>query len=180
MAHNIYLLDGGENLDRGGAGTFSVMPSVDAIAEFRTMTSNYSADYGLSSSATISSALKSGTNSFHASAWEFLRNDALDANDYFRNRAAQPKPELRFNLFGFNVGGPVDFWKSDHKTFFFYNMEWRRIVQGGLTNQKVPPTSAYPGGANGDAVLTREWLRDLRSPTTRFPAAWWIRMPLPC
>jgi carboxypeptidase family protein len=155
MAHNIYLLDGGENLDRGGAGTFSVMPSVDAIAEFRTMTSNYSADYGLSSSATISSALKSGTNSFHASAWEFLRNDALDANDYFRNRAGQPKPELRFNLFGFNVGGPVDFWKSDHKTFFFYNMEWRRIVQGGLTNQKVPPTSAYPGGANGDAVLTQ-------------------------
>jgi hypothetical protein len=149
-AHNIYLLDGGENLDRGGAGTFSVMPSVDSIAEFRTMTSNYSAEYGLSSAATVSSLIKSGTNSFHASAWEFLRNDAFDANDYFRNRAGQPKPELRFNLFGFNVGGPVDLWKSDHKTFFFYNMEWRRIVQGGGVNQKVPTTSEYPG-ANGDA-----------------------------
>ena len=151
-AHTIYLLDGGEDLDRGGAGTFSVMPSVDAIAEFRTLSSNYSAEYGLSSSATISSAIKSGTNAFHASAWEFLRNDALDANDYFRNRANQKKPELRFNLFGFNAGGPVDFWKSEHKTFFFYNMEWRRIIQGGGINQKVPSTSEYPG-ANGTAVF---------------------------
>jgi hypothetical protein len=147
-AHNIYLLDGGENLDRGGAGTFSVMPSNDAIAEARTMTSNYSADYGLSSAGTVSSVLKSGTNTFHASAWEVFRNDALDANDYFRNRAGQPRPELRFNLFGFNVGGPI--WKD--KTFFFYNMEWRRIVQGGGVNQKVPDTAWYPG-ANGDAVL---------------------------
>ena len=143
--HTLYLLDGGENADRGGGGTFSVMPSIDSIAEFRTLSSNYSAEYGLSSSATISSALKSGTNSFHASAWEFFRNDALDANDYFRNRAGQPKPELRFNLFGFNAGGPVDFWKKEHKTFFFYNMEWRRIVQGGLTNQVVPDVNTYGG-----------------------------------
>ncbi len=151
--HTLYLLDGGEDADRGGGGTFSVMPSVDAIAEFRTLTSNYSSEYGLSSSATVSSVLKSGTNTFHASAWEFLRNDALDANDFFRNRAGVPKPELRFNLFGFNVGGPADFWRKEHKTFFFYNMEWRRIVQGGVINQTVPPTSEYPG-ASGDAAFS--------------------------
>jgi hypothetical protein len=155
MSHNIYLLDGGENLDRGGAGTFSVMPSVDSVAEFRTLTSNYSAEYGLSSAATMTTVLKSGTKTFHASAWEFFRNDALDANDYFRNRSGTPKPELRFNLFGFNVGGPVDFWAKEHKTFFFYNMEWRRIVQGGGINQGVPATSTYPAGTNfdGDAVF---------------------------
>ena len=147
-AHNIYLLDGGEDLDRGGAGTFSVMPSTDAIAESRTMTSNYGADYGLSSAGSVASVLKSGTNSFHASAWEVFRNDALDANDYFRNRGGQPRPELRFNLFGFNVGGPI--WKD--KTFFFYNMEWRRIVQGGGVNQKVPSTAWYPD-ASGNATL---------------------------
>ena len=58
--HNLYLLDGGENSDRGGAGSSSIMPSVDAIAETQTLTSNYSADYGLSSGGTISSAVKSG------------------------------------------------------------------------------------------------------------------------
>jgi hypothetical protein len=143
--HNLYMLDGGEDLDRGGGGTFSVMPSTDAIAEARTLTSNYGADFGLSSAGTVTSVLKSGTNTFHASGWEVFRNDALDANDYFRNRAGQGRPELRFNLFGFNVGGPI--WKD--KTFFFFNMEWRRIVQGGGVNQKVPWGATYGGDFTG-------------------------------
>src|SRR3954465_14759694 len=72
--HNIWLLDGGEDDDRGGAGGMSIAPSSDAIAEFRAMTSNYSADYGLSSAATMTMVLKSGSNTLHASAWEFGRN----------------------------------------------------------------------------------------------------------
>src|SRR3974390_917819 len=95
--HNLYLLDGGENSDRGGAGSSSVMPSVDAIAETQTLTSNYSAEYGLSSGATISSALKSGTQTFHFSLWEFFRNNDLDARNYF-NAAPAPVAELRYNL----------------------------------------------------------------------------------
>lgn len=148
-SHNIYLMDGGENLDRGGAGTFSVMPSMDAIAEFRALTSNYSAEYGLSSAATMTTVLKSGTTKYHASAWEFLRNDALQARQYF-NRAPAPKAELRFNTFGFNVGGPVDFWKNEHKTFFFYNMEWRRLIQGGTLNRVVPLPATYGGSFVGN------------------------------
>ena len=109
--HNIYLLDGGENDDRGGAGGMSIAPSSDAIAEFRTLTSNYSADYGLSSAGTMSMVLKSGTKAFHASAWEFNRNDAFDARNYF-NPAPQKIAELRLNVFGFNVGGPVTFGNS--------------------------------------------------------------------
>jgi len=70
-------LDGGEDDDRGGAGGMSIAPSTDAIAEFRALTSNYSADYGLSSAATMTMVLKSGTNTLHASAWEFNRNDAF-------------------------------------------------------------------------------------------------------
>ena len=89
--HNLYLLDGGENSDRGGAGSSSVMPSIDAIAETQTLTSNYSADYGLSSGGTISSVVKSGTSTFHASAWEFFRNDALDARNFFN-----PAPQAGF------------------------------------------------------------------------------------
>jgi len=151
--HNLYLLDGGENSDRGGAGASDVMPSVDALAETQTLTSNYSADYGLSSGGTISSAVKSGTTTFHASAWEFFRNDALDARNFF-NTAPHPVAELRYNVYGFNVGGPVTFGQhynpEKNKTFFFYNMEWRKLIQGGLLNQTVPYQSTYGGDFNAN------------------------------
>ena len=140
-SHNIYLLDGGENLDRGGAGTFSVMPSVEALAEFRILSSNYDAQYGLSSAATMTTVLKSGTKTLHASAWEYLRNDWLDARKY-----TQPvKPTLRFNTYGFNIGGQAPFGK-DHPTFFFYNMEWRKLRQGGAINNQTVPDPATFGG----------------------------------
>jgi len=149
VGHNLYLLDGGENSDRGGAGGSIVMPSIDALSETQTLTSNYSADYGLNSGATISSAVKSGTTTFHASAWEFFRNDALDARNFF-NPAPQTIGELRYNIFGFNAGGPVTFGKFYNpertKTFFFYNMEWRKIISGGSPiNQTVPNPSTYGG-----------------------------------
>jgi Carboxypeptidase regulatory-like domain len=144
--HNIYLLDGGENDDRGGAGGMSIAPSSDAIAEFRALTSNYSAEYGLSSAATMTMALKSGTSTLHASAWEFNRNDYFDAHNFFRPSHADV---LRLNVFGFNVGGPVTFGKlynpEKKKTFFFYNMEWRRLIQAGSTNQNVPDPATYDG-----------------------------------
>jgi hypothetical protein len=148
--HNLQLLDGGENLDRGGSSA-SVMPSIDAIAEFRSLTSNYSAEYGLAGAATITTAVKSGGKQFHASAWEFVRNDALDARNFF-NPEPQKVQELRFNVYGFNLGGQVPLWK-EHPTFFFYNQEWRSIVQGGSVNQVVPPTSAY-GGDLGATLIT--------------------------
>jgi len=146
--HNIYLLDGGEDDDRGGAGGMSIAPSTDAIAEFRQLTSNYSADYGLSSAGTMTMVLKSGTSTLHASAWEFNRNDAFDAKNPFT-----PAQELRLNVFGFNVAGPVTFGKlynpDKKKTFFFYNMEWRKLIQGGSTNQAVPFGATYGGDFTG-------------------------------
>jgi len=139
--HNLYLLDGGENSDRGGAGGMSIAPSLDSIAEFRQLTSNYSADYGLSSGGTMTLVLKSGTKQFHAAAWEFNRNDAFDARTY-NNRAPNPVAELRQNTFGFNVGGPVTFGKlynpDRNRTFFFYNMEWRKYINGGTLQTIVP------------------------------------------
>ncbi|MCU1294114.1 MAG: hypothetical protein JWP08_2964, partial [Bryobacterales bacterium] len=157
QSHNLYLVDGGEAADRGGAGGMDIMPSVDAIAEFRALTSNYTAEYGLSSSATMTMAFKSGTKDFHASAWEFLRNDALDAGNYFTNAAGKNAPELRFNTYGFNVGGPVFipkvYNKNRERTFFFYNMEWRKLVQGGLTNQTVPNSSEYGGQFPSSTVI---------------------------
>ena len=154
--HNIYLLDGGEDDDRGGAGGMSIAPSSDAIAEFRALTSNYSADYGLSSAGTMTMVLKSGSSTLHAAAWEFNRNDAFDARNFF-NPAPQPVAELRLNTFGFNVGGPVTFGRlynrERKKTFFFYNMEWRRLIQGIVNNgQPVPLPSTYGGDFGGTAI----------------------------
>lgn len=151
QGHNLYILDGGEDLDRGGSGNFSVMPSLESIAEFRALTSNYSAEYGLSSAATLTTVLKSGTKTFHASGWEYVRNDALDARNYF-NPAPAKVAELRFNTYGFNVGGQLPFAKS-HPTFFFYNMEWRKLRQGGNYNQTVPLPSTY-GGNFGTTAIT--------------------------
>jgi hypothetical protein len=164
QGHNLYLLDGGENYDRGGGGNSIIMPSVDAIAEMQTLTSNYGAEYGLSSGGTISSVLKSGTKTFHFSLWEFLRNDALDARNYF-DFVGTPVAELRYNLFGFNVGGPLtlgNLYKPNRsKTFFFYNMEWRRLIQGQTLNQTVPPTAYY----HGDFSTSGYGLAQLHAPT---------------
>lgn len=112
------------------------MPSQDALSEFQVLASNYPPDYGISSGGTVSMAIKSGAKTFHGELWEFDRNDAIQAHNYFDNNKGQKKakPELRLNVFGGNVGGPVFIPKvyneSKSKTFFFYNQEWRRIVQG--------------------------------------------------
>ncbi len=155
--HNLWMIDGGEADDRGGAGGLDIMPSLDSIAEFRALTSNYSADYGLSSAGTMSMVVKSGQTAFHAGAWEFDRNDALDASNYFYNLAGQKKPELRYNIFGFNVGGPVTFGKfynkDRQKTFFFYNQEWRRQISPGGVNIPVPSAAELAGNFAGEKPI---------------------------
>jgi hypothetical protein len=123
--HNIWLLDGGELNDRGCGGCFSSLPSVDALAEFQTLDSNYGPDYGIGSGGTIAMVIKSGTKDFHGSVWEFNRNEDFAANNYFTNLANKPRPEFRLNIPGFNFGGPLG-----KKTFFFVNEEWRRQIQG--------------------------------------------------
>ncbi len=147
--HNIWMIDGGENYDRGCGGCMTVMPSVDALAEFKTYTANSSADFGIGSGGTMNMALKSGTRAFHGSAYEYFRNDAMDANNYFANLNGSQKPELRYNIFGFNVGGPVfipKLYNTDKsKTFFFVNQEWRKIVQGNQVFAPAIPQSERNG-----------------------------------
>ena len=177
---NNWQIDGGEAYDRGGGGIFLVSPSQDAIAEFTTQTSNYAADEGESSGGMTSMELKSGTKQFHASAWEYDRNDALDAYTYFSKHVPNPKkPELRYNAFGFNAGGPVEFKSSNPKTFFFYNMEWRREIQGGSINNVVPTSDEFAGNesANGriwvpmttDTNAINKFAADGLNPGDEFP-----------
>jgi hypothetical protein len=135
-SHNIWLIDGGEADDRGGAGGMDIMPSQDAIAEFNMLTSNYPPDYGISSGATMSLSLKSGTQKFHGEVWEFNRTPDYDA----QNPISHSLTNIHYNIYGFNAGGPLFVPKvyneSKQKTFFFWNEEWRKILAGaGTTNQ---------------------------------------------
>ena len=133
QGHNIWLIDGGEAYDRGSGGKSSMMPSQDALSEFQVLASNYPPDYGISSGGTVSMSIKRGSQAFHGTLWDFVRNDALQAHNYFDKPGAK-KPELRMNIFGGNVGGPLFiphvYNETKQKTFFFYNEEWRKIVQG--------------------------------------------------
>ncbi len=132
--HNVYLLDGGELNDRGCGGCYMVLPSQDAIAEFRTLDSNYSPDYGIGSGGTIMMVIKSGTKDFHGELYEFNRNTDYDANDYFNKQAGQARPEFDLNEPGGNIGGPLFiphvYNTNRTRTFFFVNEEWRRLIQG--------------------------------------------------
>jgi hypothetical protein len=148
--NNNWKIDGGEAYDRGGGGILLVSPSQDAIGEFKIQTSNYAADEGNSSGGMTSMELKSGTRQFHASAWEYNRNDAFDAYSYLSKQQANPtKPKLRYNAYGFNIGGPVEFRSASPRTFFFYNMEWRKLIQGGSIFNQVPTKDNFAGNLNG-------------------------------
>jgi len=132
-AHNVWLIDGGEAYDRGSGGKSSMMPSQDALGEFQVLASNYPPDYGISSGGTVSMSIKRGTQKYHGTLFEFGRNDALQGHNYFDAPGAK-KPELRMNIFGGNLGGPLFiphvYNTNRQRTFFFYNEEWRRIIQG--------------------------------------------------
>ena len=147
---NNWKIDGGEAYDRGGGGILLVSPSQDAIGEFKIQTSNYAADEGNSSGGMTSMELKSGTKQFHGSAWEYNRNDAFDAYSFLSKQQTNPtKPKLRYNAYGFNIGGPVEFRSSSPKTVFFYNMEWRKLIQGGSIFNQVPTESNFAGNMTG-------------------------------
>jgi hypothetical protein len=145
-SHNIYLLDGGELNDRGCGGCFSSLPSIDALSEFRTLDSNYPPYYGLGSGGVIMMVLKSGTRKFHGELYEFNRNEAYDANNYFTNLAKQKRPEFRLNEPGGNIGGPLFiphvYNTNRTRTFFFVNEEWRRLIEG--SSPSIVNTIAAP------------------------------------
>ena len=142
VAQNDYLLDGIDNnsnsVDYLDGKADVIKPPVDAIAEFKTMTSDFPAEFGRAGGAIVNATLKSGSNRLHGSVWEFFRNDALDAyNDYFTPNATQSaKPELRQNQFGATVGGRI--WKD--KTFWFGDYEGTRILNGSNYSGLTVPT----------------------------------------
>ena len=140
---NNWEIDGTNNVDQGsGSNSLMIYPSIDSIEEFRISTSNYSAEYGKSGGANVEVVTKSGTRDFHGDLFEYVRNDAFDANDWFLNQAGQPRNPLKRNNWGFTLGGPVYIPKhyntEKNKTFFFVSEEWRSNRQGTIIRNPVP------------------------------------------
>ena len=138
VEYNNWELDGGDNMDNGSNSTLNVYPSLEAIAEFKVLTSNYGAQYGRNGSGTVEVETKSGTNAFHGNAYEFVRNDAFNARNYFQSSV----PPYKKNDYGYTIGGPI--WKN--RTYFFWSQEWRKDrVPGQNFNQPVPSIEERAG-----------------------------------
>src|SRR3954469_11197636 len=133
---NNFMIDGANNVNAVDAG-FVLAPPIDAIAEFRILTHNANAEFGQNTGSTTNIVTRSGSNSYHGALWEFLRNDAMDASDYF-SRSVQP---LKQNQFGGSFGGPI----IKDKTFFFGYYEGFRNRQGETVAATVPSATEKQG-----------------------------------
>ena len=161
---NDWTIDGADNVNRGGnpalpggegGTTLLTVPSIDAISEIVTLRGTYEAQYGRNSSGQIDVISKSGTHSLHGGAFEFFRNDILNANNFFTNLTGTKRPDLRYNDFGFTLGGPViipHLYHGKDRTFFFYSQEFRRVVDYGTTTSYVPTQLERAGTFTGVGV----------------------------
>src|SRR6202042_3461071 len=153
--YNNWELDGGDNMDNGSNGTLNVYPSIDAISEFKVLTSNYGAQYGRNGSGTVEVETKGGTKAFHGDAYEFVRNDVFNAQNYFNSVDAGGTgvtPPYKKNDFGYTFGGPIYipgvYNKNRQKTFFFWSQEWRRDRVPASFNVPVPYSKERAGDFN--------------------------------
>jgi len=151
--YNNWELDGGDNMDNGSNATLNVYPNLEAIAEFKVLTSNYGAQYGKNGSGTVEVETKSGTSSFHGSAFYYGRNEVFNARDWAQGLDNEPKAPYKKHDWGYTFSGPVIIPKiynpEKKKTFFFWSQEWRRESVPTSFNQNVP-SDAERGGDFSD------------------------------
>ncbi len=159
-----------------GRNGVAIIPSVDAIQEFKVITNNFAAEYGHAAGSIVSATIKSGTNQFHGVVFEFLRNDAFDANNYFQNLAGLPRAPFHQNQFGGTLGGPI----VRNRVFFFGDYQGTR--QSGLTGgtgsttsiENIPPSAFRTGDFSSSPTV-------IYDPRTRHigPAGTVIASPFP-
>jgi hypothetical protein len=189
-----YLVDGVSNVDVGSNITLLSTPTVDSIQEFRVITSLPTAEFGRASGGVVNLITRGGGRDFHGSAYEFFRNDKLNANSFLSNAAGRfcdrgdlaplgrtcgqprvPRPTLRYNNFGYTVSGPVwipgVYGSGRDKTFFFFSQEWRRIIRQPAENfQTVPSALERTGDFTETTTQIIDPLTGLQFPGNRIPA----------
>ncbi len=150
-----YLVDGVYNMNTGNYVNINITPSMDAISEFTVLKSNYSSRYGTSASGVVLVNTKSGTSTYHGSAWDYLRNDALDASAYY---SRGKKTALHQNTYGYSLGGPLQIpklynWDRKKQTFFFASDEWWSKSIGSTLTTNVITTQMRTGNLAGSRGL---------------------------
>jgi hypothetical protein len=179
VEYTVYTIDGVEDENTGNLSNLNILPITEAIEQFTVMSDNYSAKYGFSGSGQIVVQTKSGGEHFHGSAWDFLRNDALDANNYFDIA----KAPLHQNIYGYTFGGPIP---KAPRTFFFAANEWRKanvgqtataavftpaMLTGNLSASPTLPSGGLTLDAHSQALLASEGLNNcILGPSTLNPA----------
>jgi len=181
LSSNQFFLDGGMNMIPAHY-EISVVPMVDAVEEFRVISSGLPAEYGQTSGGAVTVVTKAGTNSFRGSAWGFYRDDSLDARNPFA--VAGAKPKLDYKQFGATLGGPI----FKDKTFFFAGFDRWDFTTANINQARVPTAAER----RGDFSSTRDGLGNLiviydpattrptRSRATSSPRTAWIRWPCAC
>jgi len=170
---NTVLVDGQVGSNPDFPGLFMAAISMDAVAEAKIISHNYTAEYGRNPGPTISLVTKSGTSDFHGSVYSYFRNEDLNANDFFNNRDGLPKPEYRFTTIGVAVGGPIYiphlFNTDKRKLFFFFTHEnWGTKLPQGIT-RVTTPTAAERAGDFTQSLDQAGNLRIITDPNTGAP-----------
>jgi hypothetical protein len=154
VTSNLWTVDGTNNNDVGSNRTILVYPSVDAIEEFKIHRNSYGAEYGQAGGAIINIVSRGGTNEFHGSGFYFGRRDSLNANNYFLEKANQPKNSLNRNDFGGTLGGPI----IKDKLHFFASLEWNKETRG-IAVANMVPTAAERAGDFSQPVFNADGTR---------------------
>lgn len=152
---NLFLTDGANNNDTGSNRTILLFPSIEAIAEFKSLRNSYGPEFGQAAGAVISIATRGGSNEFHGSLFYFGRNDALNATETFTRTNGLQKDSLRRNDYGGSLGGPI----VKDRLFFFYSQEWNKEIRGRSRFGSVPTLRERAGdfsqprpGCSGPAI----------------------------
>ncbi len=163
----LLAVDGGFNMDSGSNNSQISNVGVDFIEEVSIKTSNFSAEYGRNSGAAVNITTRSGANQFHGSAFEYHRNEGLDANNYFNNARNVPRSDLKYNDFGGALGGPV----IKDKLFFFAGVEWKQIDRFSTPSlQTLPTTRMRAGDFSQISTVVRDPLTGQPFPGNVIPA----------
>ena len=156
-----WLVDGVSNVDVGSNVTLLATPTLESIQEFKIITSSYAAEWPRSGGGVVNIVTRGGTQEFSGTAYEFFRDDKLNANSWSRKRAGtealRDAPELDYNNFGYTVGGPILPWRD--KAFFFFSQEWRRISRAPASSTATVVNPAWltdPTNANFVAPADRD------------------------
>ncbi len=160
---NLFLTDGANNNDTGSNRTILLFPSIEAIAEFRSLRNSYGPEYGQAAGAIVSIATRGGSNTFHGSAFYFGRNDKLNAFEFFAKNNGGVKDKLRRNDYGFSLGGPI----VKDRLFFFYSQEWNKEIRGRTRTGSVPTIAERGGDFRNRRIL----INNPADPNDDFPCS---------